>query len=62
MTDAGKERTRSGPLHIHNCHESGHVGEEGEGGEAPWEKRRLNERGKVERVGMRESESRGRAS
>ena len=59
MTDAGRERTRSGPLHIHDlCHGRGHVGEEGERGEALLEKRRMNEsEQKLERVGMRESES-----
>ena len=62
MTDAGRERTQSGPHHIHDtCHESGHVGVDGEGGEAPLEECRLNESGQVETVGMRESESRGRA-
>lgn len=51
MTDAGRERKRCGPLHIRDTrHESDHAGEEeGEGGEAPLEKCRLNESGRVER-------------
>lgn len=66
MTDVGRERTPSGPLHTHDtCHESGHVGvgeEEGERGAASSKKCRLNDSGQVERVGMRESKNRGRAS